>query len=69
MERFPEHMKAADMAGVELEREKLAFEREKHASVVEERDRERRECREEREQSQNLEVEKFKFLIEALNKR
>ena len=49
MERFGAHLRDADLARIELEREKLALERERSEAYRAEREREREERREERE--------------------
>ena len=67
MERFGAHLRDADLARIELEREKLAFKRGR--SEADRAEREREERREEREKMQELELIEYKLLIGALNKK
>ena len=67
MELFGAHLRDADLARIELEREKLAFERER--SEADRAEREREERREERDKMHELELVKYKLLIETLNKK
>ena len=79
MDRFGVHLKEADLARIELERERLAFEQERAVADRLEREREREErraerkeereeCRQEREDQSRLELEKHKALIALLMK-
>ena len=69
MAAFSLNLRDADLARIDLERERLNFERERSEADRAEREREREERREEREKMQELELAKYKLLIEALNKK
>lgn len=79
MERFGEHMKEADLARANVDRERLAFEQERSVADRIEREKERderrderaderRERREERIEQQKVELQKFKAMIDAYNR-
>jgi len=62
MARFGKYLYDADIARIELEREKLKLERDRLAA-------EREERKLERENSAKLELEKMKLMISALKKK
>ena len=69
MAAFSLNLRDADPAQIDLEREPLNFERERSEADRAEREQEREERRKEREKMQELELAKYKLLIEALNKK
>ena len=69
MERFAECLRDADLAKVEVERDRLELERERMKMDREERMKERELRREERVASNKLELEKFKLMLEVLKSK
>ena len=63
---FSERLKEADLALVALEREELQFEKEKFGQSIAEREKDRVEMRAEREDAQNVELEKFKLMMDVM---
>ena len=63
---FSERLKEAKLARVALDREALNFEKEKFAQSIAEREKDRVERRAEREDAQNVELEKFKLMMDVM---
>lgn len=69
MERFVLHLKDAGLARVEIDRNRLNFERERLEFELSERETDRVEIRRELKASQKLELENFNLLIEAFSRK
>lgn len=69
MAAFSSNMRDAELARIELDRDGLQLERDRSETDRLERELEDEERREEREKNQELELEKYKLLIEVLNKK